>query len=79
MELAAHIGGQAVQQALHGGDLVLHLGDEILQALGWVRPEEVAVLLHERIEVRLAAGHLLREHLVELADHLLEALHVLGR
>jgi hypothetical protein len=57
---------------------VLHLGDELFEVLGRVRPEQVAVLLHERFEVRLATGHLLRQHLVELAHHLFEALHVLG-
>ncbi len=46
---------------------------------GGLRPEEVAVLLHELIEVGLAAGHLLREHLVEVLDHLLQALHLLRR
>ena len=41
--------------------------------------EEIAVLLHELLEVRLAAGQAIAEHLVEVFHHLLHARHVFGR
>ena len=53
--------------------------DQLVERLRRVVAEEVAVLLHEAVEVGLAAGHLLGEHLVEVADHLLHARHVFGR
>ena len=76
MKLLAQLRRQAVQQRLHDGRLLLHLLDELFQALGRVVPEQVAVLVHEPLEVRLAPGHLLREHLVQLPDHLLHARHL---
>ena len=55
-------------------DLALHLLDQLVEGLRRVVAEEVAVLLHEGVEVRLAALHLVLQHLVEVADHLLHAL-----
>jgi len=79
LELLAHVGRHGVEQVLHLRHLALHLLDQLFEILGRVVAEKVAVLLHELVEVRLAAGHLLGEHLVQVADHVLHALHVLGR
>src|SRR5438552_309380 len=70
---------QAVQERLHLGDLALHALDQLLQALGRVVAEEVAVPLHEGLEIGVAAPPLLFEHLVQVGRHLLDALQVLGR
>ncbi|GBD13700.1 hypothetical protein HRbin24_01736 [bacterium HR24] len=79
LELAAHLRRQAVQQALHGRHLLLHLLDELVQGLGRVGAQEVAVLLQERLVIGLAAGHLLGQHPVQVADHVLQPLELLGR
>ena len=59
----------AIRWAMHLQQLV-----EVLGVLG----EEVAVALHEAVEVGLLAVGPLLEHLVELGHHVLHALHVLG-
>ena len=74
--MAAGLRRQAVEEALHGRDARLHLLDQLIEVLWRVVTEEVAVLLHEAIEVGLAAGHLLGEHPVEVVHHLLHARHV---
>ena len=76
MELLAHVGRETVEQALHGGDALLHLLDKLVKALRRVVAKEVAVLLHEALEIGLAAGHLLRQHGVQVAQHLLHACHL---
>ena len=49
--------------------------EQLVEVLG-VLGEEVAVALHEAVEVGLPAGGALLEHLVELGEHVLGALHL---
>ena len=71
LQLLAHVRRHAVEHALHLAGLLLHLRYQLFQALRRVRLEQVAVLGHERVEVRLVARDLLGEHLVQVFDHLL--------
>ena len=79
LKLLSHLRRQAVEQVLHARRLLLHLGDQLLQRLRRVRAEEIAVLLHELLEVRFAARHLLGEHLVQVLHHLLHPRHIFRR
>ena len=78
LELLAHVAGEASEEALHLAHLLLHPGDEFIERLRGVLAEEVAVLLHEAVEVGLLAGHLVLQHPVEVLRHPLEAVEVLG-
>jgi len=67
-----------VEQRLHLRHRLRHLLEQLVEVAG-VPGEEVAVALHEPREVGLFAARSLIEHLVELVQHVLHALHVLGR
>src|SRR5262249_42529299 len=76
VELLALLGRQALHERLHGRHLPADLLDELIEA---VHPREaIAPLLLERLEVGLFAVGPLRQHAVQVLEHLAQALHVLG-
>jgi hypothetical protein len=68
-----------VEHRLHRGHPLGHELEQLVEGLGVLR-EEVAVALHELLEggLRVLAGLLQREQLVELGQHVLHAGHRLG-
>ena len=78
LELRALLGRHRVEHLLHRGHRPRHLLEQLVEGLG-VAGEEVAVALHEAVEVGLLAALTLLEHLVELGEHVLHPRHLLGR
>ena len=78
LQLGTLLGGHRVQQLLHLRHRLRHLLEQLVEGLR-VAGEEVAVLVHEALEVGLFATLALLEHLVEVGEHVLHALHLLGR
>ena len=78
LQLGALLGGHRVQQLLHLRHRLRDLLEQLVEVLR-VAGEEVAVAPHEALEVGLLAALALLEHLVQLGEHVLHALHVLGR
>ena len=76
LELGALLGRHRVHELLHLGHRLGHLLEQLVEGLR-VPGEEVAVALHEPLEVGLLAPLALLEHLVELGEHVLHALHAL--
>jgi hypothetical protein len=78
LELRPLLGRHRVEHRLHGGHLLCHLLEQLVEVLRVAR-EEVAELVHEALECGLGVlarlAHL--EHLVERAEHVLHARHVL--
>ena len=78
LELVALGGGHRVHQGLGCRHAAGHDLQELVEGLG-VLTEEVAVALHEPLEVGLLASGPLGQHGVELGQHVLEPLHLLRR
>ena len=78
LELRALLGRHRVHELLHLRHRLRHLLEQLVERLR-VAGEEVAVALHEPVEVGLLAALALLEHLVELGEHVLHPLHPLGR
>ena len=76
VELLALLGREALHERLHGRHLPADLLDELIEALD--TGEAIAPLLLERLEVGLFAVGPLRQHAVQVLEHLAQALHVLG-
>ncbi len=74
----ALLGRHRRHHLLHGRHRAGHLLEQLVERLRVPR-EEVAVLLHEALEVGLLAGRPLLEHAVQLGHHVLHPLHLLGR
>ena len=77
LELRALLGGHRVEQLLHLRHRLRHLLEQLVEVLR-VAGEEVAVALHEPVEVGFLAALPLLEHLVELVEHVLHLRHALG-
>ena len=77
LQLRALLGRHRVEQLLHLRHRLRHLLEQLVEALR-VAGEEVAVALHEPLEVGLLAALALLEHLVELVEHVLHLRHALG-
>ena len=78
LELRALLGSHRVEQLLHLRHRLRHLLQQLVETLRVAR-KELSVLLHELLEVRLFTALALLEHLVELGEHVLHALHPLRR
>ena len=78
LELRALLGRHRVHQLLHLRHRLRHLLEQLVERPR-VAGEEVAVTLHEPVEVGLLAALALLEHLVELGEHVLHPRHALGR
>ena len=65
-------------QVAHRRHAPRHAVEELLQGSGVVR-EHVAVALHESVEVDLLAAVPRLDQVVQVREHVLEPLHVLGR
>ena len=78
LQLRALLGRHRVEQLLHLRHRLRHLLEQLVEGLR-VAGEEVAVALHEAVEVGLLAALALLEHLVELGEHVLHLRHALGR
>ena len=76
LQLRALLGRHRVDQLLHLRHRLRHLLEQLVEALR-VAGEEVAVALHEAVEVGLLAALALLEHLVELVEHVLHLRHAL--
>ncbi len=70
---------QALEQRLHLRHLGGHLLDQLFQVLGRIGTEHIAMLLHEFIEIRLFTPNLLVHHLIQVRQHVFQALHILRR
>ena len=70
--------GHRVEHRLRGCHAPGHGLEQLVQVLG-VLGEEVAVTLHEALEIGGFTACSLCEHLVELGEHVLEPLKLLGR
>ena len=77
LQLRALFGAHRVEQLLHLRHRLRHLLEQLVEALR-LAGEELAVALHEAVEVGLLALFALLEHLVELVHHVLHGLHPLG-
>ena len=77
LQLRALLGTHRVEHLLHLRHRTRHRLQQLVEVLRVVR-EEVAVALHEPIEVGLFAPLALLEHLVQLGEHVLHALELLG-
>ena len=77
LQLGALLGRHRVEELLHLRHRLRHLLEQLVEALR-VAGEELAVALHEALEVGLLAALALLEHLVELVQHVLHLLHALG-
>ena len=78
LQLRTLLGRHRVEHRLRRGHATCHHLEQLVEGLG-VLGEEVAVALHEPLEVGLLAGGPLVEHVVQLGHHVLEPGHVLGR
>ena len=74
----ALLGRERRHQPAHGRHPTRHVLQELVQALRVVG-EQVAVALHEPVEVVLLAARALLDHLVELGEHVAEVRELLGR
>ena len=79
LELGPLLGRHRVEHRLHGGHALSHHLEQLVEGLR-VLGEEVAVAAHELLEGGLGvlAAFALLEQLVEVGQHVLHALHVLG-
>src|SRR6266487_1117216 len=76
LQFLALLRREILHNALHRRLLHLHLLDQIVQRVhAW---EVLAVLLHEGVEVGLAALLALAQHLIEVTDHLTQLRDILG-
>ena len=76
-ELLALFGSHRIQHRRHGCHALGHDLEQLVERLG-VLGEEIAIAIHESLEVGLLAAGTLFEHLVELGHHVLGAGQVLG-
>ncbi len=77
LELRALLRGHRVEHRLHRGHALRHDLEQLVEGLR-VLGEEVAVALHEALEVGLLSPLALSEHLVQLGEHVLHPLHLRG-
>jgi hypothetical protein len=77
LEFGSLLGGHRPQQRLHGGHPLRELGDDVVEV---ARPREKPAVPGEEFgRIRIAAGELLLQQLVEVADHLAVRREILGR
>ncbi len=77
LQLRALLGRHRVEHRLHRRHALRHDLEQLVEGLR-VLGEEVAVALHEALEVGLLTSLSLGEHLVELGEHVLHPLHLRG-
>ena len=77
LQLLTLLGRHRVQELLHLRHRARHLLEQLVERLR-VLGEEVAEALHEPFEVGFLAPLALLEHVVQLGEHVLHALELLG-
>ena len=78
LELCALLWGHRCEHCLSGRHLRSHVLEQLIEGFGVLR-KEVAVFVHESIEVGLGAVLTLFDHLVEVGHHVAHSGHVLRR